>query len=326
MMKRFIKNTLSTFLLLLLIVALVPAVKTEAAKAIKVKISYKSTGDKQYALIKGISSSGKTVWTYKTSKQDMSAGTSSDFITKGNNVYVIDFDRFVRLRKSDGNVLAKKKFTKDGLMPIHMAVDDIGNTYAINHFGNILYSIAKNGKLNWKSKVKGMGNAFCLVMDLKVSGDVVNVEYNYGDYYEELNVINSFDVKTGKETDLVNAPKKFNVEKDSSESVKVDWSEAAGADGYRVLLAWNGDEYENLVECDVVKQGESYVISYTDNIKNKETLETKEYKGETVTSSDLCVTYSIGTDYYLEKVILRSYKIVDGEKVWSNAKTWSNKQ
>lgn len=147
------KKIVAVVLVLALILAVAPTSTKEAAAAAKVvKVTNTSkdvAGGKSIFLIQGKTSAGKVVWTYKTSAQEQTELTSASMKVKGNYVYVIDNNKYIRLKKSTGKVLVKKTL-KSSIWGAVMKVDNDGCLYAIGYYGSALYKINKNGKTLWK--------------------------------------------------------------------------------------------------------------------------------------------------------------------------------
>ncbi|MDO5702969.1 MAG: hypothetical protein Q4G47_06420, partial [Lachnospiraceae bacterium] len=67
----------------------------------------------------------------------------------GKFVYVIDANKYIRLRLADGKVTLKKKLPTN-MYSATMAVDKKGSLYAIGYYGATLYKISSRGDIIWK--------------------------------------------------------------------------------------------------------------------------------------------------------------------------------
>lgn len=173
--KLFLTATAVTFLLAL-VLAFLPGQSAEAADAVKVQHKQKYADGKQYGVIKGLDSSGKTVWTYKTSKQEATELDSTSVITKGSFVYIIDNKSYIRLKKSTGKVAVKKNLKiSDSTWSAALQVDSDKNLYAIGYYGSTLYKISKDGKLLWKH---AFPTEYYWPTKIKVSGGKVTVSFD----------------------------------------------------------------------------------------------------------------------------------------------------
>lgn len=165
-------------LLLFFISVVIAASKAEAStgKAVKIKTTYKYSNDKSYEVIKGIDSAGKTVWKYKTSKQIATELNASTAIVKGNYVYVIDNDTYIRLKKSNGKVVVKKKLgIAHGIYGAVLKVDKDKNLYAIGYYSNALYKISSKGKLLWTHTFP---EEYFWAYKIRLSGKKVYVDFD----------------------------------------------------------------------------------------------------------------------------------------------------
>ncbi len=115
-------------------------------------------------------------------------------------------------------------------------------------------------------------------------------------------------------------------------SASVKWSKVSGADGYKVKVTWESDVItdEDCVDTiNVKKRGNKYYMSG----KRKHGREPSEMAksawdfcgfkvSDSFTTKRLAIFLSAqGSVYKVKKVTVRSYKIVNGKKVWSKAKT-----
>ena len=149
------KKIAAVVLVLALILAVAQTSTKEAAAAAKVtkvtKTMKAASGGKSRFLIQGKTSSGSVVWTYKTSAQEQTELDSANIEVKGNDVYVIDNNKYIRLKKSSGKVVVKKKL-KDKIWGACMKADDDGCLYAIGYYSSTLFKINKSGKTLWSHK------------------------------------------------------------------------------------------------------------------------------------------------------------------------------
>jgi hypothetical protein len=112
----------------------------------------------------------------------------------------------------------------------------------------------------------------------------------------------------------------------------IKWSEVSGADGYKVKVYWDDSDggYTDIVN--VKKSGGKYIMSnkgcgkyiigHTDVIcKTARALVTGPCKTRIKTSS-LKFGIWTGTSFALKKVTIKSFKLVNGKKVWSPANTY----
>lgn len=152
--------------------------KAEAATVKKVTISSSFL----HPTIKGKTSKGKVMWTYRCSACKDLVG----YQVKGNYVYVMDKTTFLRIGKQTGKVYVKKKISMSCDAAIWMTTTSAGKTYVISEVGNgYLYKLNKNGKVEWKKKVAG--------------GNVWGVKYKSGTIRVELDdYIVAVSPKTGK--------------------------------------------------------------------------------------------------------------------------------
>ena len=117
-----------------------------------VNVTMKSKGSpyvfQQYYILYGRDLSGKTVWKYKTSKQPFTELNSANYVVKGKSVFLIDNDTYIRIRKSDGKVLVKKKLPS-AIWGAKLKVDSSNYLYAIGYYGSTLYKISSKGIIKW---------------------------------------------------------------------------------------------------------------------------------------------------------------------------------
>lgn len=183
-MKSFLrsKKVLAVFLCLVMTIAIVSTGKeSDAATVTKVTMSGgKVVNGKMGFIIKGCTSSGKVVWTYKTSRQRQTELYSASMCVKGSFVYVIDNNKYIRLKKSNGKVVVKKKCRK--MWDATMKVDADGNLYAIGYYDSVLVKINKKGttlwthsfpkEYYWAYKIKLKGNKVVVTFDGEKKGSV----------------------------------------------------------------------------------------------------------------------------------------------------------
>ena len=127
-----------------------------AAKVSKVTCDVKYNNSYQYAVIRGKTSGGKTVWTYKSAKYTATELAAVAMKTKGSYVYVLEGRKYVRLGKQSGRVLVKKNVLPSGYgwgSPA-MVVSSTGNLYAMGYYDDTVYRISKNGTVDWKRSIK----------------------------------------------------------------------------------------------------------------------------------------------------------------------------
>lgn len=107
-------------------------------------------------------------------------------------------------------------------------------------------------------------------------------------------------------------------------SVEVKWDKVSGADGYKVKVVWYNEEegsHSNVVN--VVKKGNKYIMTSKSSLyKNARALAVGNSKNKLTTKKLKVDLVSDGSIYTLKKVSVKSYKIVNGKKVWSKAKVF----
>ena len=156
--------------------------KVEAATVTKVTHvvkTYQTSGfPKQYTLITGKTSSGKTVQTYKTKACATAGGRSATLQVKGSSVYIVDDKTFVRLSKQTGKVLAKKSSKYLYGWMGAMAVDNNGNSYSMGKYATYLVKVNKSGTVKWKCNMNAY-NGYDFADKVTVSGNKVTVRFGY---------------------------------------------------------------------------------------------------------------------------------------------------
>ena len=100
----------------------------------------------------GRDSAGNKVWTYKCKTVRPTELDSVSYVIKGKYAYVIDDNRFVRIRLRDGKIINKKKLP-ESIWSAAMLVDKNGYLYAVGYYGKNVYKINKKGKVIWKSEL-----------------------------------------------------------------------------------------------------------------------------------------------------------------------------
>lgn len=181
-MKTTMKKVLLTVLLVLTCSFACSSMVTAAPKAKKAsKVSVKLVyADSQhfnyYYKYTGRTSSGKKVWTYKTSVQPCAQLTNfkPKPIVKNNLVYVLDGDRIVALKKTTGKVMWKTPAGTIATITDH-CFDSKGNFYACGYLGPDLVKINKKGKVLFK--VESVTPKLWWPYDLKIKGKNIQITY-----------------------------------------------------------------------------------------------------------------------------------------------------
>ncbi len=191
--KRSIVRIFAIVIIAMLACVMLPRMNVQAATAVKVKMTRKYENDSQYFIIKGLDSAGKKVWKYKTSKCDATELDSARMKVKGKYVYVIDDKKFIRIKKSNGEAVVKKKFTDDNaIWGTTMLVDEDKNTYAIGYYNSELYKINKNGKVLWS---RSFDEKYYWATKLTKDGKKLTVTFEGAEYQGDYSV----NAETGKD-------------------------------------------------------------------------------------------------------------------------------
>ena len=179
-MKGKTKRIVAVVLCMALFLAVAPvSVEKASAAGTVAKVTMKSQqvdGGKARFLIQGKTSSGTVVWTYKTSAKEQTELDSASMKVKGNFVYVVDTNKYIRLKKSNGKVVAKGKL-KTQVWGAAMAVDSDGNLYTIGYYGSTLYKVNSKGKTVWKHT---FSDKFIWPYKITIKGDKVTVTFDQG--------------------------------------------------------------------------------------------------------------------------------------------------
>ncbi len=160
-----------------------------AAKVTKVSGTIKCTGNQQHTVIKGKTSNGKTVWTFKSSKAFAAGPASVNMRYDSKYVYIMDCSTYIRLAKNTGKVLVKKKISCMNGHGTTMCLDSSGNLYAVNKYNEYCVKINRSGKVLWKYKVK---TGYSYIDSIKKKGDYVYL------YYAADYKVDKLSAKTGK--------------------------------------------------------------------------------------------------------------------------------
>ena len=102
-------------------------------------------------------------------------------------------------------------------------------------------------------------------------------------------------------------------------SAKISWSKVKGADGYKVQIIWRGGDGGYTDTVNITKHNKSYIMKtskYTTICKKI----MGEQKNKMKTSKLSFCLFGGGSDFCLDKVIVKSYKKVNGKKIWSKNK------
>ena len=154
-MKKQSKNVWKILLLTMLLVSTM-IITASAATASKVTYKRTYTNSKESVTIWGKTSSGKTVWTYRSASYTAAQCNAVTVKTKGSYVYVLEGRKYVRLSKKTGKVLAKKNVLPSGWhwgSPV-VVISSNGNLYAMGYLDSTVYRISKSGTVAWKTKIK----------------------------------------------------------------------------------------------------------------------------------------------------------------------------
>lgn len=154
-MKKQSKNVWK-ILLLTMLLASTMIITASAATASKVTYKRSIASGKESVTIWGKTSSGKTVWTYRSASYTAAQCNAVTVKTKGSYVYVLEGRKYVRLSKKTGKVLAKKNVLPSGRgwgSPV-VVISSNGNLYAMNYLDTKVYRISKTGQVAWKRDLK----------------------------------------------------------------------------------------------------------------------------------------------------------------------------
>ncbi len=146
---------------------LIPVSTVSAAdKVTKVAGTEAYSGGKEYGVITGKTSSGKTVWTYKTKKYTPVQLPCYSYAVKGNRVYVLDYGKLVILNKQTGK--AKNRSKRYGhLRGMAMTViDKKGNIYLQSMYDSHIYSFSKKAKLRWSIDLKDSDSRYFYIDEM----------------------------------------------------------------------------------------------------------------------------------------------------------------
>lgn len=173
-------------LLLVLLAVLVTGMTCTATvsakpKASKVTVKMKKKGDsRHYYKYTGKTSSGKKVWTYKTSVQPDAQLT--DFkpkpIVRNGLVYVKDGSRMVALKQKTGKVAWKTPYNVLGAVTDY-CFDSKGNIYICGYLGPDLIKINKKGKVVWRIEKYSKSDRFMWPYQVSVKGKNIRVTYEW---------------------------------------------------------------------------------------------------------------------------------------------------
>lgn len=199
-MKKYIRRWIGVLALALILAGGAVTVQAAAAKTVKCEQKYNSSG-KNWAVFKGLTKSGKVVWTYKTPKREAAQLVYSGYTVTKKYVYIVDNNKFIKLKLKNGKkVLSKKLSKKIGGSPAVLA-DQSGNFYVVGYLGTRVLKYNTKGKKLWVSPDLEKKTGLIWFYDLKLSGNTLTVysegqsEYYYShedEYYVNLNT------KTGK--------------------------------------------------------------------------------------------------------------------------------
>ncbi len=159
---------------LMILCVLSVMVSASAAHVSKVTCKEYYTRDYQYAVIRGRTSSGKTVWTYKSAKYEPTELSAVRMKTRGKYVYVLEGRKYVRLGKQSGRVLVKKNVLPSGCScgsPV-MLVSKSGALYAMGYYSTEVYRISQNGTVKWKTD---LGDPYFWVNSMSMSDGILTI-------------------------------------------------------------------------------------------------------------------------------------------------------
>ena len=106
-------------------------------------------------------------------------------------------------------------------------------------------------------------------------------------------------------------------------SLRVNWSSAAKADGYKIVLYWNSEGTKSTQTINITKKNGSYYYTTTKNsplYKTVKNLVDGKNCGS-FSSKKLSFSVSAGSCEKVEKISIKSYQKIKGKKVYSKAKT-----
>ena len=154
-MKKQSKNVWK-ILLLTMLLASTMIITASAATASKVTYKRSIASGKESVTIWGKTSSGKTVWTYRSASYTAAQCNAVTVKTKGSYVYVLEGRKYVRLSKKTGKVLAKKNVLPSGWSwgSPTVVISSNGTLYAMGYLDSTVYRISKSGTVAWKTKIK----------------------------------------------------------------------------------------------------------------------------------------------------------------------------
>lgn len=176
-------------LILFILCVIAPSRTSSAATVSKVTCQYKYASSKQYAIISGKTSSGKTVWKYTSAKYPATELDAVGMKTKGNSVYILEGRKYIRLGKNTGRLLAKTTVlpSNDRWGSPVMTVSSSGSLYTIGYYDSTVYRISNAGKVIWK---RDISSPYYWPYKITLSPGKVTVSY---------------DPPTGKRTAILNA-------------------------------------------------------------------------------------------------------------------------
>lgn len=131
-------------------VLVLPARSYAAPRVTKVTMVKKS-GAKEYAILKGKTKSGKTVWTYKTRKYKPHQVFDVTHQEDSKQVYVYANGYMTRLSKQTGRVLFNAKKNREAAGCFRFRVYK-GYIYGASWLSEYTMKISKKGKVVWKKK------------------------------------------------------------------------------------------------------------------------------------------------------------------------------
>ena len=145
-MKKQSKNVWKILLLTMLLVSTM-IITASAATASKVTYKRSIASGKESVTIWGKTSSGKTVWTYRSASYTAAQCNAVTVKTKGSYVYVLEGRKYVRLSKKTGKVLAKKNVLPSGWSwgSPTVVISSNGNLYAMGYLHGLPDFQERNG-------------------------------------------------------------------------------------------------------------------------------------------------------------------------------------
>lgn len=92
-----------------------PSLESEViSSVVNVTIEGKTDdGIMQYFIIRGLDDTGNTVWEYETSEYPRAELDSTSMCLSGDYVYVLDVNKYIRLNKSSGEVVAESVYAAE---------------------------------------------------------------------------------------------------------------------------------------------------------------------------------------------------------------------